>query len=68
MGAIFEVFSAIGSFLSSIIDTVAYITNFGYSLLHDFADLLSVTPVAFATVVTTFVITSIVLACKRAIL
>lgn len=68
MGTIINVFSHIGTFLSSILDTISYILNFGSSLITDFADLLSVTPLAFKTLVCTFAITSIVIACKRAIL
>lgn len=68
MGVIIDVFSNIGNFLSSIIDTISYILNFGSSLLTDMADLLNVTPLAFKTLVSTFAITSIVIACKRAIL
>lgn len=68
MTAIFEVFSAVGDFIGSIVDTFSYLFNFGRSLFTDFADLLSVVPSAFSTVIYTFLIFSIVLACKRAIL
>lgn len=68
MSTIISIFSHIGSFLSSILDTIGYITDFAYSLIVDFADLLSVTPLAFKTIVTTFAITSVVIACKRALL
>lgn len=68
MGTIIEIFSQIGHFISSILDTISYILKFGRDLLTDFADLLSVTPQAFATIVSVFAITSIVIAAKRALL
>ena len=68
MGTIIDVFSAIGNFLGSVIDTVSYLMQFISGLINDFADLLQVTPLAFHTIVTTFAITSIVIACKRLIL
>lgn len=68
MGTIIEIFSQIGHFISSILDTISYILKFGRDLLIDFADLLSVTPQAFATIVSVFAITSIVIAAKRALL
>lgn len=68
MSVIFDVFSAIGNFLGSVIDTVSYLMQFISTLINDFTDLLSVTPAAFQTIIATFAITSIVIACKRLIL
>lgn len=68
MSTIFNIFSEIGNFIGSIVDTISYLLKFGRDLVVDMADLLAVTPAAFATIVTTFAITSIVIACKRALL
>ena len=68
MGVIIDFFSSVGSFIGSIIDTFSYLLDFGRSLFIDFKDLLSVIPSQFSVLLTTFVIFSIVLACKRALL
>lgn len=67
LSTIGDIFSAIGNFFSSLFSAIQYIIDFIYSIIHECATLLAVTPQFLISIITSAAVFSIVLACKRAV-
>lgn len=68
MDTFYNMLSDIADFISSIVNTIEQLVQFGAKCINELAQLLNVIPATVSTLIICMVTFSIVIACKRAIL